>query len=121
MHALRTSSLIARGVLVWFALVLAVAIASPMVVQEQAQLVCSDAGIVKLVVVDAQGEVDRGIPHTLGCSLCLPASLPAPLCFPAPSPFQLRTISNEWHPFVAAHIAATVGAPLPPRGPPHHA
>lgn len=116
MHTLRTSSMLARLVLAWFVLTLGVAVASPLVHPKAMEIVCSAGGSVKLVAVDGSGESDQGAGHTLDCSLCLPASLPAPLfSHPVAMP-QLH--ANARHPFASAHIAALLGAPLPPRGPP---
>lgn len=116
MHALRTSTILARLVLAWFVLTLGVAVASPVVHPKAMELVCSASGSVKLVVVDGTSEGQQGTSHTLDCSLCLPASLPTPLF-----PHQLvlpQVHVNARHPFASAHIAALLGAPLPPRGPP---
>jgi len=115
MHLLRTSSLLARLVLAWFVLTLGVAVASPMVHPQAMQLVCSDGGSVKLVVM-GDDEAGQGVHHTLDCPQCLAVSLPAPpvalrVLAPQPTPHAL-------HPFATAHSAALLGAPLPPRGPP---
>lgn len=119
MHTLRTSSLWVRLVLAWFLATLGVATASPVVHAHAYQMVCADgagAGVMKLVLVDDEGQaVDAGH-HTLDCPMCLPAMLPpAPLVlsFERPEP-----LAHALQPRVAAHLAATVGAPLPPRGPP---
>lgn len=114
MHTLRTSPLLARLVLAWFALTLGVAAASPMVHPQSMELVCSDGGI-KLVVVGDDGQVVDASHHTLDCPMCLGAPLP-----PATIRFEMDAppSANAVHPFAAAHIAALVGAPLPPRGPP---
>ncbi|WCM86560.1 DUF2946 family protein [Acidovorax sp. NCPPB 3576] len=116
MHALRTSSMLARLILAWFVLTLGIAVASPLVQPKAMELICSDGGSTKLVFVDDSGEAEQGAHHALDCSLCLPAALPATpahykLALPQPS-------ANARHPFVSAHITALLGAPLPPRGPP---
>ena len=115
MHLLRTSSMLARLVLAWFVVTLGVAVASPMVHPQAMQLVCSDGGSVKLVVM-GDDEAGQGVHHTLDCPQCLAVSLPAPpatLRVLAPQP-----MAHALHPFVTAHIAALLGAPLPPRAPP---
>ena len=56
MQTLRNARLIARLVLVWFALSLGVAVASPLVAPKAALLVCSGASV-KLIVQGADGEI----------------------------------------------------------------
>ncbi|MGA0570412.1 DUF2946 family protein [Variovorax sp. VNK109] len=117
MHRLRMSLGLARLVLAWFALTVAAAIASPVVHPQQMQLVCSDGGKVKLVVVgdDNGGKVKMGH-HALDCPACLAVTLPthyAPPSFQASAP-QTGVLA----PFVEARLALLVGAPLPARGPP---
>jgi hypothetical protein len=105
MQQLRHALQLTRFVLVWFALSIGVAIASPVVNPQGMDLVCTSTGSMKLVV---QGE-DDGVAsssHTLDCPLC--ASISAP-----PSP-----LAHALQPLVAAHIAAITAPPLPSRGPP---
>lgn len=116
MQLLRSSTLIARLVLAWFALTLGVAVASPIVHPQALELVCSASGSMKLVAVGDEAPGVQASSHSLDCSLCLPAALPAQAAIarslpPAPA-------ANAQHPFASAHIAALAGAPLPPRGPP---
>lgn len=119
MMTLRTTSIWTRLVLAWFVLVLGVAGASPIVHPQALAVVCTAGGAVKIVVAGDDGQlVDMG-QHTLDCSLCLAATLPAtPLRqhFATPHP-----LAHALQPIEAAHIAARMGAPLPPRGPPFFA
>lgn len=115
MNALRTSSMLIRLVLAWFVLTLGVAVASPMVHPQAMEVVCSAGGSMKVVAIDDGNAVQARL-YTLDCPMCLAATLPAPPAnvraeLPQPLAYALR-------PIVAAHIAALVGAPLPPRGPP---
>lgn len=116
MHALRTSPMLARLVLAWFVLVLGVAGASPLVHPKTMTVVCSAGGGEKIVYVDGDGEPAQTDQHTLDCSLCLPAAVPAPAASVAPG--MPQPLAHALKPLIAAHIAALVGAPLPPRGPP---
>ena len=59
MQTLRHSLILARFVLVWFALSVGVAIASPMVNPKGVDMVCSSAGVMKLVV-QGQGDDSDG-------------------------------------------------------------
>ncbi len=116
MHALRTYSTLIRLVLAWFALTLGVAMASPIVAPKAMEMICSDGGTMKLIVVDKNGDVVETGQHTLDCAMCLPACLPAPATtrqFTQPQP-----LAHALTPIEEARIAALVGAPLPPRGPP---
>jgi len=117
MHRLRTSSLLARLVLAWFACVLGVAAASPLLHPRPVQPVCTAGGGTKWVVLDEDGRAMVPGHHTLDCPLCLIAGAPPPS-----SPASAGT-SAAWAEApdfrVAAHLpAAWAGAPLPARGPP---
>ena len=119
LQSLRQASLLARSVLVWFALSLGVAVASPLVNPQATELVCSGSGGMKVVIKtdDGSKEVsDTGVSHVLDCPMCASLSAPPPLVKlgvepPHPLSYALQTIA-------AARIAALVGAPLPARGPP---
>ena len=113
MHALRTVHL-ARLVLAWFALTLGMAIASPVVDPVSMALVCSDGGV-KLVAADHD---DGAMPHhgALDCPLCLSGLAPPPIG--GVTADVRHPLRHALLPARAAHIAALVGAPLPPRGPP---
>lgn len=108
--------MLARLILAWFVLTLGVAVASPMVYPQAMELVCSDGGTMKVVVIGEDGEAVQVGQHTLDCPMCLAAVLP-PAFVSIPFP-HLAPLLLAQHPFAAAHIAALVGAPLPPRGPP---
>lgn len=121
MHSLRSSVLLARLLLVWFALTLGVAGASPFINPQSMELVCSTGGEVKLVVTqgsnDDEGSKAQALGlHTLDCSLCLATMLP---------PAQISTEFAKAAPadvphvnLTTVHVRALAGAPLPPRGPP---
>jgi len=110
-HALHLT----RFVLVWFALAIGVAIASPVVNPQGMDLVCTSTGSMKLVV---QGE-DEGVAassHKLDCPLCASISAPPPALntsLTQPSP-----LAHALQPLAAAHIAVITSPPLPSRGPP---
>ncbi|RCW63114.1 DUF2946 family protein [Pseudorhodoferax soli] len=117
MQSLRRSTLLARLVLAWFVLAMGVAVASPLVQPQAMELVCTASGGVKLVALGDGGAKDgAAVHHTLDCPMCLAATLPA-APYPAPCAAP-QPLAHALQPSVAAHIAALVGAPLPPRGPP---
>jgi hypothetical protein len=116
MNALRNAHFFARLVLVWFALSLGVAIASPLVKPQTMELICSGAGMMKLVLPTDDGSTPAPS-ATLDCPLCATGNAPPPpivnlVAQPAqPLAYALQSIP-------AARIAALTAAPLPARGPP---
>jgi hypothetical protein len=114
MQQLRHAIQLTRLVLVWFALSVGVAIASPLVNTQGMELVCTGTGSMKLV---GQGEGDASAStKTMDCPLCMPFAAPPPALnstLTQPSP-----LAHAMLPFAAAHIAALTAPPLPSRGPP---
>jgi hypothetical protein len=115
MQYLRNTSNIIRFVLVWFALSVGVAIATPMVQPKAMDMVCTSTGSMKLVV---QGDEDSSTSAspTLDCPLC--ASISAPPSALNTALTQPSPLSHALLPSVAAHIASLTAPPLPSRGPP---
>jgi hypothetical protein len=116
MQTLRHAHLIARFVLVWFALSVGVAVASPIVKPQAMQLICTGTGVMKLLLQsdDGSGETSGA---TLDCPLC--AMLGAPP--PPVSSLKLEPVqplAYVMQSIPAAHIASLTAAPLPARGPP---
>ncbi len=115
MQFLRQSHLITRFALVWFALFVCAAAASPLVNPQSMELVCSGSGVMKLVIQSDDG-AGEAAGHTLDCSLCGAVAAPPPVAIslptlPQPLAYALQSIPQ-------ARIAALTGAPLPARGPP---
>ena len=116
MQILRNAHLIARFVLVWFALSLGVAVASPMVNPQVSELVCSGTGGMKLIVVtdDGANQVPAAL---LDCPLCaISGAPPSPQARVAAESAQ--PLGHVLHSIPSARIAAFTAAPLPARGPP---
>ncbi|UVH58325.1 hypothetical protein NWF24_02630 [Variovorax paradoxus] len=105
-----------RWVLLWFALSLGAAIASPVVHPQTVELVCSNAGSVKAIVHTDDGAQEMGAGH-MDCPLCVLNGAP-----PATTPIvelpALMPLARAVQPIPSAHIAAVTAAPLPARGPP---
>lgn len=114
MQTLRRAHVLARFVLVWFALALGAAIASPIVKPQAMELVCSAGGAVKLVTSNDDAPAPSG--HTLDCPLCMVSSAPPPALQLQAEPQQ--SLAHALRPIPAAHIAGRTAAPLPARGPP---
>ncbi len=119
MQFLRKSHLITRMALVWFALFVCVAAASPLINPQSIEMVCSGSGVMKLVIQD-QRQSDEGLGvasgHTLDCSLCGTVGAPPPVAISLPALTQPLAYALQSIP--QARIAALTGAPLPARGPP---
>jgi hypothetical protein len=115
MQTLRNAHLIARFVLVWFALSIGVAIASPLVKPQAMELICSGMGVMKLQVQGSDGSQDLS-PKTLDCPLCVTGCAPPPVASQAFEPVQPLAYVLQSIP--SAIIAALTAAPPPARGPP---
>jgi len=115
MQSLRNAHLIARFVLLWFALSIGAAIASPLVKPQDLQLVCSASGASKLIVGDADGQGDAVL-QALHCPLCAGIGAPPPLeimAFSAAPPLRYALPVQE-----RDRLEPVAAAPPPSRGPP---
>jgi hypothetical protein len=115
MQALRHAHTLAKFVLVWFALSIGVAIASPLIKPQAIELICSGSGAMKLLLKSDDGTSTTSS-HTLDCPLCAQISAPPPVVKLHAEPAQPLAYALQATP--AAHIAARTAAPLPARGPP---
>jgi len=116
MDYLRNARLLARFVLVWFALVVGVAVASPLVKPQGFALVCSTGGVLKVLPASDDFEAPAGLLHAFDCPLCVTALLPLP-GDQALARFQTpRDAPTASTPLV--HAVLRPAAPLPARGPP---
>ena len=115
MQTLRNARWITRLVLVWFALFIGAAVASPMVKPMTGQIVCSAMGGMKMVMDGEDGQAAQPS-ASMDCPLCAPLitpPAPAALAFEPPS-----ALAHVLQTLPSAHLASLTGAPLPPRGPP---
>lgn len=115
LQTLRHARWLTRLVLVWFALFIGAAVASPMIQPVASQMVCSAMGGMKMVMDDESGQT-RQATASMDCPLCAPM-----FTLPAPQALALDLSGTPTHaPHIAqaAHRAALSRAPLPPRGPP---
>ena len=116
LKALRSAHRITRFVLVWFVLSLGAAIASPLVNPQATELICSGAGVMKLLVKNADGSSTEVASRMLDCPLCASVSAPPPAAKATAEPAQ--PLGHVLQTIPAAHIAALTAAPPPGRGPP---
>lgn len=115
MDALRRAHLLARLVLVWFALSIGVAVAAPIVSPQAMELICSGSGAMKVLVKTDDGAKEVSS-HSLECPLCASVSAPPPVARSVAAPDQ--ALGHVLQPIPAARIASLTAAPLPARGPP---
>jgi hypothetical protein len=116
LQRLRRASHITRFMLVWFVLSLGVAVAAPLVNPQSTELICSGAGVMKLLVKNADGTSTEESRRMLDCPMCATVAAPPPMGqtlaeLAPPMGHVLQAIPAE-------HIAALTAAPPPARGPP---
>lgn len=118
LQSLRNAHRLTRLVLVWFAVFVGAAVASPLIKPEAVHLVCSAIGGVKLVQTDAAGDESSGAAlHTaLDCPACLP--LIAPLAVDVLAPLPPGNLSQVLQPLPAARLVSLLGQPWQARAPP---
>jgi hypothetical protein len=115
LQALRHAHQLTRFVLVWFALSLGVAMASPLVSPKSMDMVCTSGGVIKWVVSD-EGDQAQPASASMDCLLCMSVAFPpAPL---AQQAVKSSPLSHALQPIASAHIASATAPPLPSRGPP---
>ena len=115
LQTLRNARWLTQLVLVWFALFISAAVASPMVKPVAGQIVCSAMGGMKMVM---DGEDGKGVAPTasMDCPLCAPLitpPTPQALAFAQPS-----ALAHVLRAIPLAHLAGLTGAPPPARAPP---
>ena len=81
MQALRNASHLARSVLLWFALSIGAATASPLLAPQAMELICTGSGAMKLIVKTHDGAQEL-LSYSLHCPLCLVGGAPAPSVLP---------------------------------------
>jgi len=115
MHTPHAARLIARWVLVWFALSLSAAIASPLVNPQSTEMVCSAAGVMKLVVHYDDGSTElAGL--SLDCPLCANLGAPPPPVVLIAEP--VFDLAFSLTPLEVARIASLLRGPWQARAPP---
>lgn len=115
LQTLRNARWLTRLVLVWFALFIGAAVASPMVKPVAGQMVCSTMGGMKMVMDGEDGKSTQPS-ASMDCPLCAPMITP-----PSPEARAVEppsALAHALQTLPAAHLAGLTGAPLPPRGPP---
>ncbi len=91
-----------------------------MVHPQAMELVCSSAGMVKLIVHTEDGQILEHQGMGADCPLCVSGGAPPPMA----SPLKFATplpLGRALQSIPAARLAAATAAPLPARGPPARA
>lgn len=115
LHTLRNAPWLARLALLWFALTLGAAVASPMVNPQSEVLICSAASGMTKVVLNADGTLSSS-PMTMDCPLCMLGGASAPVVLnqvAAACPLG-RVHHAATENFVAERLAARPPARAPP-------
>ena len=116
LQTLRRSNWLAKLALLWFALTLGVAVASPMVNPQPELVICTSAGMVK-VIIHADGSLSTEPSSEAQCPLCVLGSA-APPAFAALQPAPMPAQTGVKPGMATLVIAASTAAPPPSRGPP---
>lgn len=117
LQILRNKPWLTRVALLWFALTLGVAVASPMVYPQDELPICTSAGMVK-VILHADGTVSTVPSSQAHCPLCVVGSA-APPAFVAIPPEQVQPLACVLQRLAATPMAFATAAPPPSRGPPN--
>lgn len=114
----RRPLLLARCALALFVLMQLVAVAAPLVQPTRGAPVCTADGAIEWANPGhAEHPGSSHLSHGIHCPLCVPAGGP-------PSAYSFLSLTQpapeHWRGFerIDAHVAFSVRAPLPPRGPP---
>ncbi|HPH14479.1 MAG TPA: DUF2946 domain-containing protein [Burkholderiaceae bacterium] len=116
MQALRNAHILARFLLVWFALSVGAAIASPLIKPQDILLICTGSGAMKVLVKADDGSTQEVASRSMDCPLCMSIGAPPPVARLTAEPPQPLAYALQGIP--AAHVAWLTAAPLPARGPP---
>lgn len=115
MHFFRHAPRFARFVLVWFALSIGAAVASPVIKPQPMELICTGSGAMKVLIQTDEG-LQELVTVSMDCPLCCTVGAPPPASSPNVAP--LLPLAYLSHGIPAANLASLTAAPLPARGPP---
>ena len=116
LQTLRNTPWLAKCALLWLALTLGVAVASPMVDPQEELVICTTAGMLK-IKIHADGSLSSESSSEAACPLCVVGSA-LPLAFASALPEPVQALAHVLPGIPAAHIAVATAAPPPSRAPP---
>ncbi len=114
MQTLRNAHILARLVLVWFALFIGVSVASPLVKPQTSQMVCSATGMQMVVSDDGAGNGAQPL-ATMDCPLCAPVAAPPGMGIEVSAQGGLSYALQSME---QARLATLIGPPWQARAPP---
>ena len=114
-HMLRSSRWLPRAALLWFALTLCAAVASPVLHPQGEQVICSGMGMQK-VLINEDGTTTTSAVSGISCPLCLVGGAPPVASTPFMAAVQIH--GNMLPSAPAPHIASFTATQPPARGPP---
>ena len=114
-HMLRSSRWLPRAALLWFALTLCAAVASPVLHPQGEQVICSGMGMQK-VLINEDGTTTTSAVSGISCPLCLVGGAPPVASTPLVAAVQMH--GNILPSAPAAHIDSFTARPPQARGPP---
>jgi len=115
LHTLRNTPWLAKLALLWFALTLGVAVASPVVNPQSEVLICTGAGGMAKISLNDDGTANDTT-LVLDCPLCMVGHVAAP--FAASVTVPVSPLGRVLQSIPAATLAALTAAPPHSRGPP---
>lgn len=116
LQALRNAHALTRLVLVWLALFVGAAVATPLFKTPSVEMVCSGAGGTKMVQTDAADTSRLGGGASLDCPACLPWIAP-PAAIPAEG-WLSSGLSHVLLPLPSAPLSSRPGQSWQARAPP---
>ncbi len=115
LHTLRNSPWLARLALLWFALTLGAAVASPLVHTQSELVICTGMGMQKVVLND-DGTTTTSSVSGMSCPFCLVGGAPPQADVRAVVP--AHSLGHVLHSTPVGYIGGLTAAPPPARGPP---
>jgi hypothetical protein len=115
LHTLRSSPWLARVALLWFALTLGAAVASPLVHPQSELTICSGVGMQKVVLND-DGTLTTSSVSGMSCPLCLVGGAPTQTATLTVAP--MLSLGHVLHSTSGGRLGSLSAAPPPARGPP---
>lgn len=116
LHYLRNTPWLASLALLWFAVTLGVAAASPLLQPQNEAVICTGVGMLKVVLADDGTVTPSGVDEAVFCPLCMVGG--------AAPPAELGTVRTPLAPqyvfpgMPAPRVLVLTASPPPLRGPP---
>ena len=116
LQSLRNTPWLAKLALLWFALTLGAAVASPMVNPQEDLIICTSASMV-IVKLNADGSLSTEAGNELSCPLCVVGGATPPV-FVSVQPVPEPALAHVQPGITNVQATASTAPPPPSRGPP---